>query len=114
MGWDKCIKLFPQAKCVASAAAIVNSPNTSGPVFPEGTYDVPDTMPFGTYAAIPWPRGGCTFYIYDSTGKLYDSRTYTNVFDKPVVEVNPFASKGRFQTVGCSPWVMIKPLSPDW
>jgi serine/threonine-protein kinase len=114
MGWNKCIKQFPQAKCVASAAAIVNSPNTSGPVFPEGTYDVPSTMPFGTYAAIPWPRGGCTFYIYDSTGKLYDSRTYTNLFDKPVVEVNPFASNGRFQTVGCSPWVMIKPLSPDW
>ena len=113
-GWDTCIKQFPQAKCVASAAAIVDSPNTSGPVFPEGTYDVPDTMPFGTYAAIPWPRGGCTYYIYDSTGKLYDSHTYTNAFDKPVVEVNPFASKGRFQTVGCSPWVMIKPLSPDW
>ena len=114
LGWDKCIKQFPQAECVASAAAIVNSPNTSGPVFPQGTYDVPDTMPFGTYAAIPWPRGGCTFYIYDNTGKLYDSHTYTNAFDKPVVEVNPFASKGRFQTVGCSPWVMIKPLSPNW
>lgn len=114
MGWDKCITQFPQAKCVASAAAIVNSPNTSGPVFPEGTYDVPDTMPFGTCAAISWPGAGCTFYIYDSTGKLYDSRTYTNAFDKPVVEVNPFASKARFQTVGCSPWVMIKPLSPDW
>ena len=114
IGWDNCIKQFPQAKCVASAAAIVDSPNTSGPVFPEGTYNVPDTMPFGTYAAIPWPKGGCAFYIYDSTGKLYNSGSYTNAFDKPVVEVNPFASKGRFQTVGCSPWVMIKPLSPDW
>ena len=79
-----------------------------------GTYNVPDTMPFGTYAAIPWPKGGCAFYIYDSTGKLYNSGSYTNAFDMAVVEVNPFASKGRFQTVGCSPWVMIKPLSPDW
>jgi hypothetical protein len=59
-------------------------------------------------------KGGCAFYIYDSTGKLYNSGSYTNAFDKPVVEVNPFASKGRFQTVGCTPRVMIKPLSPDW
>jgi hypothetical protein len=41
-----------------------------------------------TYAAIPWPKGGCAFYIYNSTGKLYNSGSYTNAFDKPVVEVN--------------------------
>jgi hypothetical protein len=34
----------------STAAAIVNSPNTSGPAFPPGTYDVPATTPFGTYA----------------------------------------------------------------
>jgi hypothetical protein len=45
-------------------------------------------------------KRGCAFYIYDSTGKLYNSGSYTNAFDKPVVEVNPFASKGRCQTVG--------------
>lgn len=113
LGWDKCLKQFPRAKCVASAAEMVNSPNISGPVFPDGTYDVPDTMPFGTYAASPGP-GGCSFFIYDSTGKLYNSGTYNNGLDRPTIEVNPFASRGRFQTVGCSPWVMMKPLSPEW
>ena len=114
IGWDNCLKEFPQAKCVAAAAAIAGSPNTSGPVFPDGTYNVPDSMPFGTYSAIPGPKGSCAFYIYDSTGKLVDSGNYTNVFDKPVAEVDPFASNGRFQTVGCTPWAMIKPLSPNW
>lgn len=113
LGWDTCIKQYPRAKCVASAADIVKSPNITGPVFPAGTYDIPDTMPFGTYAASPGP-GTCSFLIYDSTGKVYNSGTYTNGSDKPVVEVNPFASRGRFQTMGCSPWVMMKPLSPDW
>ncbi|WP_317156855.1 serine/threonine-protein kinase [[Mycobacterium] appelbergii] len=114
IGWDNCIKQFPQAKCVAAAASMVGSRNTSGPVFPPGTYDVPDTMAFGTYAALPQSSGNCAYYVYDKTGKLYDSTSYTNAFDKPVVEVNPFASGGRFQTVGCTPWVMIKPLDPDW
>lgn len=114
LGWDGCIQQFTEAACVTSAASVVNSPNTSGPVFPDGVYDVPNVMPFGTYAAIPGPEGSCSFYAYDSTGKLHESQTYTNRFDKPVVEVDPFVSNGRFQTRGCSPWVMIKPLSPDW
>lgn len=109
IGWENCLKQFPQAKCVAAAAAIAGSQNLSGPVFPDGTYDIPDSMPFGTCSAIPGPKGSCAFYIYDSTGKLVDSGSYTNALDKPIAEVDPVASNGRFQTVGCTPWVMIKP-----
>jgi hypothetical protein len=71
-------------------------------------------LPIGSAVSPVWRRRAPPFYIYDSTGKLSASRTYTNAFDKPVVEVTPIASKGRFQTVGCSPRVMMQPLSPDW
>ncbi|WP_158169783.1 serine/threonine protein kinase [Mycolicibacterium smegmatis] len=114
IGWDNCIKQFPRPKCVAAAAAMVGAPKTDGPVFPPGTYEVPNTMAFGTYAALPQPGGFCAYYIYDKAGKLHDSGTYNNAMDKPIVEVNPFADGGRFQTVGCTPWAMIKPLDPDW
>jgi hypothetical protein len=114
IGWDNCIKQFPQAKCVAAAAAIAGSSNTSGPVFTDGTYNIPNTMPFGTYSAIPGPKGNCAFYIYDSTGKLIDSGSLSNALDRPIAEVDPFASNGRFQTVGCTPWAMTEPLSPNW
>ena len=29
-------------------------------------------------------------------------------------EVDPFASNGEFHAVGCSPWAMTRPLSPNW
>ena len=59
---------------VAAAAAIAGSQDTSGPVLPDGTYDVPNSMPYGTYSAIPGPKGSCAFYIYDNAGKLIDLR----------------------------------------
>jgi hypothetical protein len=114
IGWDNCIKQFPQSRCVASATSIAGSPNTTGPVFPPGAYSAPGTMAFGTYAAIPDGRNTCSFYIYDNAGKLYNSGSYSNPFDKPTVEVTPFASVGQFQTVGCTPSAMVKPLSPSW
>lgn len=43
-------------------------------VLPDGTYNVPNSMPYGTYSAIPGPKGSCAFYIYDNTGKLIDLR----------------------------------------
>ena len=100
------------AKCVAAAAAIAGSQDTSGPVFPDGTYNVPNSMPYDTYSAIPGPKGSCAFYTYDNTDKPIDSGSYTNVFDKPIADVNPLAP--RFQTVGYTPWVMIEPLSQNW
>jgi serine/threonine-protein kinase len=60
-------------------------------VLPDGTYNVPNSMPYGTYSAIPGPKGSCAFYIYDNTGKLINSGSYTSVFDKPTADVNPLA-----------------------
>jgi serine/threonine protein kinase len=114
LGWDKCLTQFSKAKCIASAAAMVNSTYTSGPVFPDGVYRVPDTMNYGEYSARVGPAASCGYFIYDSSGKLYKYGTYTNGLDQPTVEINPFATNGTFKTVGCTPWVMTRPLPGDW
>jgi len=66
-----------------------------------------------TNSCGPRPKGNCAFYIYDNTGRLIDSGSYTNAFNGPIVEVNPWPV-----TVGSKPWVAhpgswSSPLAPD-
>ena len=69
-------------------------------------------MNYGHYAAAVGPSGTCWWYGYDSRGTIVDSGRYTGKNEKPQAYVTPMMVS--FQTVGCTPWVMMKPLEPDW
>jgi hypothetical protein len=50
-GWEGCLKALPVAKCSMAAAKIAGAQDLTEPVYPPGTYDVPDGMPNGHYGA---------------------------------------------------------------
>jgi serine/threonine protein kinase len=112
IGWDACNQRYDASSCVAAAQQLVGAPSTSVPVTTDGTWGVPSWMKYGDYAAAVGPSGTCWWYGYDSTGKVIDSGRYTSKNDQPAAFVSPFMTS--FQTAGCTPWVMIKPISPDW
>lgn len=114
IGWSNCLARYPRADCVAAAAQIAGSPDSTGPVFPPGTYTIPDYMPYGTYGAGVGPNGSCTFTVFDRYGQVVNTGSRLITLGTPTVEIDPRAEHGMFVSYGCTPWARTKPLPGDW
>ncbi|GFG83418.1 serine/threonine-protein kinase [Mycolicibacter algericus] len=114
IGWSDCLARYPRADCVAAAAQIAGSPERTGPVFPPGTYTIPDYMPYGTYGAGLGPGGSCSYTVFDRHGQVVDTGSRLITLGTPTVEIDPRAEDGMFVSYGCTPWARTKPLPGDW
>lgn len=114
-GWEGCLKAFPVAKCAMAAAKIAGAQDLTEPVYPPGTYDVPDGMASGRYgASIDFGTGqfsngtaenSCTYMTYDAEGHYLKSGSYNSGMDEPRVDITRDVAK--FWTKGCTPWALI-------
>jgi len=115
-GWEGCLRALPVAKCSMAAAKIAGAQDLTEPVYPPGTYDVPDGMPNGHYGAIVdfgtgqfsngTAENSCTYMTYDAAGHFLKSGSYTSAMDQPGVDITPDVAK--FWTKGCTPWALVR------
>jgi hypothetical protein len=112
--------MFAVAKCSMAAAKIAGAQDLTEPVYPPGTYNVPDGMPYGRYgASVDFGTGHfsngiaanpCTYMTYDAAGHYLKSGSYTSAMDEPRVDITPDVAK--FWTTGCTPWALTR-ASPE-
>jgi hypothetical protein len=77
----------------------------------DGSYSVPDQLPYGVYTAHADPRfdpsvpAECTFSTWNSAGKMIDSDSVGSADTRSVRILAPAVSK--FVTHGCTPWIKV-------